>query len=298
MPSPRDLRRRIKSVKNTSQITRAMQMVSATKMRKAQNKTTSARPYWRCLLSAMVQLADKIDPNAHPLLLPNGSSKVGVLVLSTDKGLCGSLNTNIFRLLQSNSLLDGLKKEDLVYYTVGKKGRDFIVRTQKTLVADFPNSEAVNFVEASKIRKFIMEAFISGEVGQIYVVYPRFISTLRQEARITQLLPISKQSLVDVLTVFGSEEMDNGFTKSEMLLEPSADEVLDYALIHLLETRIYQILLQTKASEHSSRMIAMQNATDNAKDLVTDLQLTYNQMRQDAITKELLEITSAAAALE
>lgn len=297
MPSARDLRRRIKSVKNTAQITKAMQMVSATKMRKAQNKTLSARSYWRSLLSAIVQVADKFDPTSHPLFLPNNSPKVAVVVLSTDKGLCGSLNANIFRLLQGD-FLESVKKEDIVYYTVGKKGRDFMVRTGRQLEADFPNPEAVNFLEAAKIRKFIMEVFLEEQVGKIFIVYPRFISTLRQEARAAQLLPISKEALVDVLSLFGGDNGENGFTKSEMLLEPSAGEVLDYALIHLLETRIYQILLQSKASEHSARMIAMQNATDNAKDLVADLQLTYNQMRQDAITKELLEITSAGAALE
>lgn len=296
MPSSRDLRRRIKSIKNTSQITRAMQMVSATKMRKAQNKTLSARPYWRSLLQAIVQMADKINPGAHPLLMDNGSSKAGVLVLSTDKGLCGSLNANIFRLLGRQ--LPDISSQDIVYYTVGKKVRDFIVRTGKILVADFPNPDNISFLEAGSLRKLLLEAFLSGEVGQVFVAYPRFISTLRQDARLTQILPIKKEALVDVLSLFGAEDSENGVAKEEMLFEPDADSILDYALIHLIETRIYQILLQTKASEHSARMVAMKNATDNAKDLVLDLQLTYNQMRQDAITKELLEITSAASALE
>lgn len=291
MPSTRDLRRRIKSVKNTSQITKAMQMVSATKMRRAQGQALSSRPYTSTFLEVLSSLAGKIDSEKHSLLSSNRSNKVGILVLSTDKGLCGALNTNIFRYLQSNDLFNN---KEIVFYTIGKKGRDFLVRTGKDLQADFESQEHISFNTAIKIRNFLTYAFTKAEVGEVYLLYPRFMSTLRQEPRLVKILPIDKSYLDEVLK--GQE--DKKSVGGEVLFEPNIDQVLDFALTHFVDTQIYQALLETRASEHSARMIAMQNATDNAKELVGDLQLTYNQMRQDAITKELLEITSAAAALE
>jgi F-type H+-transporting ATPase subunit gamma len=293
MPSTRDIRRRIKSVKNTSQITRAMQMVSATKMRKAQNQALSGRPYWQALIYALAQVSGQVNPEIHPLLSSNNSAKVGMLVITTDKGLCGSLNANIVRML-ANQKMEG----EAVYYTTGRKGRDFIVRSGKKLEADFARPEHVSFKEAVSIRKLIMEAFLKGEVGKVYMVYPHFLSTLRQEPKMVQILPIEKPLLEEVLNNVPGEKQALNSLASEFMFEPGADQVLDYALVHLLDTRIYQALLESKASEHSATMIAMQNATENAKELVQDLQLTYNQMRQGAITTELLEITSAAAALE
>ncbi|MCL5783854.1 MAG: ATP synthase F1 subunit gamma [Patescibacteria group bacterium] len=290
MPSTRDLRRRIKSVKNTSQITKAMQMVSATKMRKAQNQALSARPYTQTLFNVLAMVSGNIHPETHPLLNSNGVAKSGVVVISTDKGLCGALNTNIFRFLQTSENFN----KDTIFYTLGKKGRDFLVRTGKNLEADFENQERVNFTQATRIRKLLLEAFSKAEIGEAYLLYPHFISTLRQEARLIKILPIDPGAFNQAVEEAKSEVVQSG----EFLFEPNPDQVLDFALTHFIDTQIYQALLETKASEHSARMIAMQNATDNAKDLVSDLQLTYNQLRQSAITTELLEITSAAAALE
>lgn len=290
MASTRDLRRRIKSVKNTSQITRAMQMVSATKMRKAQNQALSGRPYSTIINYALSQVSGKIHPEAHKLLMANGSGKVGVLVFSTDKGLCGALNTNLMRMVSEELKV----KSDVVFYTVGKKGRDFVVRTGKNLEADFESFEHIDFAEARKLRSLLLSAFCNEEVSEVYLAYPHFVSTLRQEPRLVKLLP------VDPAVITSDEERPELENKnnSEFLFEPDADKVLDFALTHLVDTQIYQALLETRASEHSARMIAMQNATDNAKDLISDLTLTYNQVRQGAITNELLEITSAGAALE
>lgn len=290
MASTRDLRRRIKSVKNTSQITRAMQMVSATKMRKAQNQALSGRPYSTIINYALSQVSGKIHPEAHKLLMANGSGKVGVLVFSTDKGLCGALNTNLMRMVSEELKV----KSDVVFYTVGKKGRDFVVRTGKNLEADFESFEHIDFAEARKLRSLLLSAFCNEEVGEIYLAYPHFVSTLRQEPRLVKLFPVDPAAITS-----GEEglELENK-NNSDFLFEPDADKVLDFALTHLVDTQIYQALLETRASEHSARMIAMQNATDNAKDLVLDLTLTYNQVRQGAITNELLEITSAGAALE
>ncbi|KKS65217.1 ATP synthase F1 subunit gamma [Candidatus Daviesbacteria bacterium RIFCSPLOWO2_01_FULL_43_38] len=297
MASTRDLRRRIKSVKNTSQITKAMQMVSATKMRRAQSQALSGRPYSSIISYALSQVSGKIHPEAHKLLMANSSGKVGVLVFSTDKGLCGALNTNLVRLVQSSEfIVAGKKAENIVFYTVGKKGRDFVVRTGKNLEADFESFEHIDFTQAMKLRNFMLRTFDNCEIGEVYLVYPHFVSTLRQEPRLVKLLPVDPNVIrQNDREVAGMT--DEGKT-GEFIFEPDADQVLDFALTHLVDTQIYQALLETRASEHSARMIAMQNATDNAKDLVSDLTLTYNQVRQGAITNELLEITSAGAALE
>lgn len=292
MANTRELRRRIKSVKNTAQITKAMQMVAATKMRRAQNQALNGRPYSFNLASALERLLPLVDLEAHPLLSGNESKKVGVALLTTDKSLCGALNTNIFRMLTSSGLLSS----ETQFYTVGKKGRNFVARSGKNLLADFENVDSVTFREAVQLAKLVTDAYFTGEIGEAYLVYPQFISTLRQEPSRAKLLPIDLESVVmEETQAEGKKEVSS---KNEFLFEPNADELLDYILVHQIQIRIYQALLETKASEHSARMIAMQNATDNAMELVDDLNLTYNQTRQDAITKELLEITTASLAME
>lgn len=284
MANTRELRRRIKSVKNTAQITKAMQMVSATKMRRAQNQALNGRPYSFNLSYALNKLLPLVDAKSHPLLAGNGSQAQGIILLSTDKSLCGALNTNLFRLLLASNL------SDTIFYTVGKKGRNFVARTGNKLLADFENSDTVTFRQAVQLAKLATDAFLSGEVGQAYIVYPRFISTLRQEAIKLKLLP------VDILEL--EEMIVDQAGKGEFLFEPDPKELLNFILNHYIQIKIYQSLLETKASEHSARMMAMQNATDNALELVDDLNLTYNKTRQDAITKELLEITTAALAMQ
>lgn len=283
MASTRELRRRIKSVKNTSQITKAMQMVAATKMRKAQNQALGGRPYSENLQTSLNRLLPKIEIESHPLLSGNNSRTSGVIVLTTDKGLVGALNTNLFRAILGLHL-PGV---NLNYYTVGKKGRSFIARTGKDLKADFENSDLITFRQAKQLAKLLIESFLAGEIGEAFLIYPHFVSTLKQEAKKVKILPASLEEL-GVQTEGGSE----------FLIEPNVDELLDELLTHFVEIKIYQSLLETKASEHSARMVAMKNATDNAKELVEDLQLTYNQTRQDAITREILEISTASAAME
>ncbi len=283
MANTRELRRRIKSVKNTSQITKAMQMVAATKMRRAASQALSGRPYGETLRSALERLGFGVNPEAHPLLSEHTSGVTGVLLLTTDKALCGALNTNLFRAILKSQFGGNIK-----YFTVGGKGRNFVVRSGKTLEADFENPEIIIFRQARQISKILINAFLEGLLKEVYLVYPQFVSTLRQEARLAKLLPID----APVLT---SEARSD---TQEFLFEPNPDVLLDFVLTHQVETQIYQALLETKASEHSARMMAMQNATENAKELVEDLTLTYNQTRQSAITNELLEITTAQAALE
>ena len=325
MANTRELRRRIRSIKNTSQITKAMQMVAATKMRRAQNQAVSGRPYEENLNFSVGTLLPRVDVTTHPLLSRHpersegsqdsdnkqsrdfshsarNDKSVGVILLSTNKSLCGALNTNLFRVVQQKF---GNEK-DIKYFSLGLKGRNFVVRTGKTLEADFESPETVALREARQISNLVRNAFLEGSVKEVYLAFPDFVSTLRQEPKIVKLLPIdpsvisndSERSpdLSNKLSRDSSQARnDNGI---EFLFEPNVDELLDFVLVHHIETQIYQALLETKASEHSARMMAMQNATENAKELVEDLNLTYNQTRQAAITNELLEITTAGAAME
>lgn len=294
MANTRELRRRIKSIKNTSQITRAMEMVAATKMKRAQNQATNGRPYAENLSISLSRILPKIDPQTHPLLNANGSKTIGVILLSTDKGLVGALNTNLFR--QVLNLHPG--GGNVNFYTMGRKGRSFAVKAGKDLKADFENSDTVTFRQAKQLGNLLAGSFMAGEIGDVFLIYPHFISTLRQEPRRLKLLPIELE--VGSVKVDGEVRTGkvNGNNGKEFLFEPDPDTLLDFILIHHIETQIYQALLETKASEHSARMIAMKNATDNARELVDDLTLTYNQTRQAAITTELLEITTAQVAME
>lgn len=288
MANTKELRRRIKSVKNTAQITKAMQTVAATKMRRAQSQALNGRPYNFNLNYALRKLLPLVDIGSHPLLLGNESKTYGVILLSTDKSLCGALNTNIFRMLTASAL-----PADTYFYTVGKKGRQFIARIGKNLVADFENLDVVTFRQASQLAKLVIGAYLNKEIGEAYLAYPNFISTLRQEPVKVKILPIRIEDLMEQIS-----EMDTAKESAEFIFEPDSQTLLDFALNHFIQIKIYQSLLETKASEHSSRMIAMKNATDNALDLVDDLSLTYNQTRQSAITTEILDITTAQLALE
>ncbi len=290
MANTRELRRRIKSVKNTSQITKAMQMVAAAKMRRAQDQATSGRPYAQNLSSSLSTLLPKIKSEAHPLLSGNDSKDIGVIVLSTDRGLVGALNTNLFR-----SLTTGDFPSNTSFYTVGKKARLFIAKLGKDLVADFENPDTVIFRQAKQLARLLMDSFNSGEIGEAYLLYPHYVSTLKQEPRKIKLLPIDLQA---VLPKDVQPKKDEQAFEKEFIFEPNPDSLLDYLLVHHLEEQIYQALLETKASQYSAQMIAMKNATDNAKELVEDLKLTYNQTRQAGITTELLEITTAQVAME
>lgn len=283
MASTRELRRRIRSTKNIGQITKAMQMVAATKMRRAQTQALNGRPYTGALNESLLRLLPATTPEDSPLL-SEGKGGTGAILLSTDKSLCGALNTNLFRATQ-NFVKDKGKVE---FYTVGSKGRGFVVKSGKDLKADVENKERISFKDATTVAKLVSSAFLDKEIKECFLIYPHFISTLRQEPIITKILPIDASEL----------EAKGPGPAQEFLFEPDSKELLDYVLTHYVESKIFQALLETKASEHSARMMAMQNATDNAKDLVDDLTLSYNQIRQDSITKELLEITTAGAALE
>jgi F-type H+-transporting ATPase subunit gamma len=291
MPSTRDIRRRIKSVKSTAQITRAMQMVASSKMRKAQLAALAGRPYASLMNDVLAAVSHGAGDFSHPLLEKREGKKRAVILISTDKGLCGALNSN---LLREAAKFD---KDTTVYVCAGKKGAQFIHRTKRNLAAEFNYKDNPAFSEARAISKFAQDLFLKGEVDRVDVLYTNFINTLSQKPETRQLLPIGRiEKLEADLT---GEGKGGELTKSdvEYLFEPSAGDVLGNLLPHYVNFQVYQFLLEAKASEHSSRMVAMKNATDNAKQLIKDLTLEYNKLRQANITKELLEITTAQMAM-
>ena len=288
MPSTRDIRRRIKSVKNTAQITKAMQMVASSKMRKAQLAALAGRPYAKLMNEVMGNVAADAVDFTHPLMEKRGGKKRGVVLVSSDKGLCGALNSNLTREASKHD------KDTTVFVCAGKKGAQFIARNKRQLAAEFTYKDAPLFAEARAISKFVQDLFLKGEVDSVEVLYTNFVSTLVQKPDTQPLLPIGELKGVQAGTHDAVALEKSGV---EFLFEPGADAVLGALLPHYLNFQIYQILLEAKASEQSSRMVAMKNATDNAKQLIKDLTLEYNKLRQANITKELLEITTAQMAL-
>jgi F-type H+-transporting ATPase subunit gamma len=280
MPSTLDIRRRIRSVKNTAQITKAMQMVAASKMRKSQAAALSGRPYQEVLFRVLAALRGKVDPQASPLLVERTVRRELILVISSDKGLCGALNTNLFRELTAIDAVDPS------FTAIGRKAVQFLVRTRRNLLADFQVSELPHTREVRPIANFCAEKFLSGEVDRVRVVYSKFVNTLVQQATTVNLLPASSEELL-------GEEKGEKVPSGEFLFEPSEQGVLSAIVPHYITFQIFQMILDARASEHSARMVAMKNATDNAKQLVKDLTLEYNKVRQAGITTELLEIASA-----
>ena len=287
MPSTRDIRRRIKSVKNTAQITKAMQMVAASKMRKAQQSALAGRPYATLMNEVLGAVSFHAGDFSHPLMEKRDVNKRGVVVIGTDKGLCGALNSNLLREAAK------FGRETTIYITAGRKASQFIARTKRRLAAEFTHKDAPLFSEARAISRFAREMFVKGEVDQVDILFTNFISTLVQRPDSLQLLPVGeiKGVTAGVHGYAQSEKFMKGAT--EFLFEPSPEQVLGELLPHYLNFQVYQILLEAKASEHSARMVAMKNATDNANQLIKDLTLEYNKLRQANITKELLEIASA-----
>jgi len=291
MPSTRDIRRRIKSVKNTAQITKAMQMVASAKMRKAQQAAVAGRPYAKLMNSVLSAVSAGAGDFSNPLIEVRIVKKRALIIISTDKGLCGGLNTN---LLREAAKYD---KATTVHVTAGRKASQFVARTKRELAAEFTYKDSPAFAEARAISKFAQELFTSGKVDQVDVLYTNFVNTMVQKPEVRQLLPIREITALDADVQGESvgKSLEKGST--EYLFEPGAEAVMNSLLPHYLSFQVYQFLLEAKASEHSARMVAMKSATDNAKQMIKDLTLEYNKLRQTNITRELLEITSAAMAM-
>lgn len=298
MANLRDIRRRIKSVKSTSQITKAMELVSAAKMKKAQDQALAGRDYADKLNKVLVNLKQNTDEDSHPLLAKRDGKKELLLVISTGRGLCGGLNTNLYKEVIKHTT------DDTDYVTVGKKLRQTIAKTGGKIVTDWEVADPVPFNEAKPISKFLTEQFLSGEYDKISVAFNNFVSTLTQTPEVFQLLPIESDDLGEKQDYEGVGTDDIAETDKDSALsvdyefEPNAEGVLDKLLPLYINFQIYQMLVEARASEHSARMVAMKAATDNAKNMIKDLTLEYNKARQAAITAELLEITTAMKAME
>ncbi len=283
MASQRDIRRRIGAVKNIKQITRAMQFVAASKLKRAQDATLSSRPYSEKLDEVLADLAAVLSGGDHPLLAERdeGGKRLIVLV-TTDRGLAGPLNTNTIRFAARE--ITG-KSGDLAVVTVGRKGRDAMRRAGVPLAAHFAGfGDRPAFADVLSLARLITDDFLAGTYARVDVVYNRFVSTLVQRPEMIQLLPIR------------ATEDTEGIPGNQFIFEPSAGAVLERLVPRYVATRLFQAVLEGKASEESSRMVAMKNATENAEDLIDDLTLSYNKVRQTNITREMIEIASGAQA--
>ena len=287
MPNTRDIRNRIRGVTNTQKITRAMQLVAASKMKKAQDRALEGRPYAQQLARMLASLTDKVEDFSHPFIEEREVKKRGILLISTDRGLCGSLNANLFR------EVGNLDKSATAFVTIGRKARQFISRTGRELMADFPISEEATFKELRPVVEFMIEQFKEGTIDSIEILYPRFRNTLIQEPALVPLLPLT--SLTEYVRKFAKEQgVELVEDSRELVFEPSPDVILIKLLDRFVKREAYQMLVDARASEHSARMVAMKAATDNAKKLTDSLTLQYNKARQAGITQEILEITAAA----
>ena len=285
MPSQREIRRRIGSAKNIKQITRAMQFVAASKLRRAQESTLAARPYREKLDEVIADLAAVLSGEDHPLLA-NRNLEVAhnrlIVIITSDRGLAGALNTNTVR-FAAREIVD--HPGDLKVATVGRKGRDAMRRAGVPIAAHFEGfGDRPSFADTLPLARLITDDFVAGTYDRVDVVYSRFISTLTQKPVLEQLLPVVPTE--DVVGIPGNQ----------FLFEPSPGEFLRALLPRYVATRIFQAVLESKASEESSRMVAMKNATENAEELIDDLTLSYNKVRQANITREMVEIASGASA--
>jgi F-type H+-transporting ATPase subunit gamma len=280
--SQRDIRRRIGAVRNIKQITRAMQFVAASKLRRAQEATLASRPYAEKLDEVLADLAAVLSAEDHPLLAEREGGKRLIVLITTDRGLAGPLNTNTIR-YASREILD--HPGDLTVITVGRKGRDAMRRSGVPLEAHFAGfGDRPVFGDVIPLARLIADDFLAGTYGRVDIVYSRFVTTLTQRPEILQLLPIRP-----------SDDTE-GIPGGQFIFEPSAAAVLQQLLPRYVATRLFQAVLEGKASEESSRMVAMKNATENAEDLIDDLTLSYNKVRQTNITREMIEIASGAQA--
>src|SRR5579864_9385622 len=294
MPSLRDIRRRIRSIRNTAKITKAMELVAASRLRRAQLRVTAARPYAEAMRQLMAELGG-IAPSGgealHPLLMQRDVRNVGVLLVTPDRGLAGALNTNLIRrgteVILENERADG---QTVQVVTVGRKGQDFLARRGRNLLGTFTGIvDRVRYDDVIPIARVIMDSFLSGSIDRAVLVYPRFISTLSQRPEVVQLLPIEAPAPASEQTVPAR--------RLDYIFEPDPLSILEQLLPRYIEVLIYQAVLETAASFFSAQMVAMRNATDNANDLVQSLSLTYNKVRQANITREVTEIASAAEAM-
>jgi len=288
MNSPRDLRRRIKSITSTAQLTKAMQMVAASKMRKAQDAATMALPFGRLLYAIQREATTHMGDFTHPLLEVREIRRRAVILVGADKGLCGPLNSNVLRIATK------FDPGTTLFITAGRRAAQFIARTHRQLAAEFSYGDSPTYAEARAIARFARDLFLNKEVDQVQVVATQFVNTLTQVAVCLEFLPIGEITGLALPATKPPGPASPGAI--EFVFEPSPEFVMGYLLSHYLNAYIYEVLVHAKASEQSARMVSMKNATDNADGLIKHLTLEYNKLRQGNITKEMLEIAGGKSA--
>ncbi len=288
MPSLRDIKRKITSVKKTQQITKAMKMVAAAKLRRSQERVISARPYSRKMLAVIASLAGRVERAQHPLLAKREPKKVKLVILTSDRGLCGAYNTNIARkAIEAVREFEAQGKEVRIN-VVGRKGRDFFRRrSQYTLGQTWTDLGMIDYEKAAGVGRNIVEKFTAGETDEVYLLYNEFKSVIQQKVTLEKLLPVEPPT-----------EADPFMAAVDYLYEPSAEAILSSILPKHIEVQVYRALLESQASEMGARMTAMDSATRNARDMIDRLTLKFNKQRQAAITKEISEIVGGAEALK
>jgi len=288
MASLRDIRRKIVSIKKTQQITKAMKMVAAAKLRRAQERVIAARPYSRKMLSVIASLASRVERAQHPLLAKREPKQVKLLVLTSDRGLCGAYNTNILRKAVEAVKQFKAEGKEVKVNVIGRKGRDFFrKRAGYTLGKVWSDLGMIDYEKAADVGKNIVERFTAGETDEVYLLYNEFKSVMQQKVTLEKLLPVEPPAEADPFTA-----------AVDYLYEPSAEAILTSILPKHIEVQVYRSMLESQASEMGSRMTAMDSATRNAKDMIERLTLKFNKQRQAAITKEISEIVGGAEALK
>jgi F-type H+-transporting ATPase subunit gamma len=287
MASTREIRRRIRSISSTAQITKAMQMVAASKMRKAQEAAIVIRPFVRMLYRIQRIATTRDIEFTHPLLEVREVKKRAIILVASDKGLCGALNSNIFR------IAGRYDPASTVFIAAGRKAAQFVARTRRQLVAEFPYGDTPRFAESRAIAVLARDLFLKGEVDEVQVVATQFVNTLVQQPVVVEMLPIGDIRSVKIPQAPPPDAA--AADRREFLFEPSADELIPYVLRLYINVLVHLVLVNAKASEQSARMVSMKNATDNAETLIKDLTLAYNKLRQGHITQELLEIAGGQA---
>jgi F-type H+-transporting ATPase subunit gamma len=282
VPSQREIRRRIGSVRNIKQITRALQFVAASKLKRAQDATLASRPYAEKIDELLADVASVLGAEDHPLLAERAEGKRCIVLVTTDRGLAGSLNTNTIR-FAAREIAD--HPGDLAVVAVGRKGLASMRRARVPIAAAFEGfGDRPTFADITPLARLLTQDFLDGTYARIDIVYPKFVSTLVQRPQVDQLLPIR------------ASEDTQGIPGNQFIFEPNADAVLRQLLPRYVATRLYQAVLEVTASFHSAQMVAMKNATENAQELIEDLTLTYNKVRQANITREMIEIATGANA--